>query len=134
MGRKIPLDSRCEYPAARLGLEILVSADMIRVGMGIINGIQNPAVPIQNLLNLLSRIPVIAAVDEISPAVLGNRKPHLCGTLDIIGMVRYLNQLIHFPFLPLSLSVISAPVIIIQNEEKDKTLIPRFFHKYLRYH
>ena len=81
---KSALDSRGEDTAACLGLQIFVSADVIRVGMGIVNGLQLPAPLVQKLPHPPARVLVVPAVDQADLCVVQPDQPDLRRALDII--------------------------------------------------
>ena len=82
-------------PAPRLALEIPVPADMVGVGVGIVDGGQVPAVFLHKLPGLAAGILVAAAVDEAHVRVVQPHKTNLGGTLHIIAAAGYLNKLVH---------------------------------------
>lgn len=61
---EITLYTRSKDAAAGLPLQVRISADMVGVGVGIVDNRQAPSVGIQDLLDFPSRILVIATVDE----------------------------------------------------------------------
>ena len=85
-------------PASGLPLEILIAADMVRVGMRVVNRGQMPFVGIEDLPQLSPRVLVVAAVDQADIAVIQADQADLRRTLDIIIPLGNLNQFIHrFP-------------------------------------
>ena len=78
-------------PAPRLALEIPVPADMVGVGVGIVDGGQVPAVFLHELPGLAAGVLVAAAVDETHVRVVQPHKTDLGGTLHIIAAAGYLN-------------------------------------------
>ena len=60
---EVTFDSRGKHPAACLLLQVLAAADMIRIGVGAVNCIQNPALSLQKLTKLPSGILVVSAVN-----------------------------------------------------------------------
>ena len=82
--------------AAGLALQIFVPADMIRVGVGVIDGRKLPAVGVQVLADLAPRVLVAAAVNEADPGVVKLHQADLGGALDIVTVgIRDLDQFVH---------------------------------------
>ena len=61
---KTPLDSLGKNLAACLGLQVLVTSDVVGIGMCIYDGFQRPPLAIQHLPHLAARVLVVAAVDQ----------------------------------------------------------------------
>ena len=80
-------------------LEQGIAAVVVGVGMGVEDGGQTPSLGVQNFLNLSSRVLVAAAVNEDSVGAVQFPDSHLGRALDVIGMLRSLNQFVHRDFL-----------------------------------
>jgi hypothetical protein len=85
MHGKVPLDPLREDVATRLRLQILVAADVVRVGVRVVDRAQAPAVRVQNLANLAPGVLVVSAVDEADVVSGELDKPDLRGALDVIA-------------------------------------------------
>lgn len=92
--RKGPLHAVGEDPAAGMVLQKAVSADVVRVGMGIEYAQQGPAVGVQHLPGPFSSVLAVAAVDQIG-ALGGTEDAQLGGAVDIKGVFTGLNQFVH---------------------------------------
>jgi len=88
MHGEVPLNARRKNIAARLRLQILVAADVIRIGMRVIDCAQPPAVCIENLADLAPCLLVVSAVDEANIVAIELDQPDLCGALDVVAAFR----------------------------------------------
>ena len=95
MPGEITLDSRCESLTAGLLLKVRISADMVGIGVGIVDGRQMPAVGIQNLPDLPSRVLVAAAVDEADIISLQPHQADLGRAPDITALLCDPHQFVH---------------------------------------
>ena len=93
---EIPLYAEGVHPAAGLLLQILVSPDMVGVGVGVVYGLQLPAVGVQDLPGLFPGVLVAAAVYQHGAVRPGAHQPYLGRALNVIGALRYLYQFVHF--------------------------------------
>ena len=93
--REVAVDPRGIDSASGLSLQVSVSADMVGVGVGVVDGGELPSVFVQNLPHLASGFLVISAVDEADFRVAELYKPDLGRTLDVVAMLRHLYQFIH---------------------------------------
>ena len=85
---------RIEGAAGLLG-EISVAADVVGVGVGVVNSVKRPALAVEMLAHLASSFLVVAAVDEHDMAVAGLNDADLCRTLDVIGVRRDRDEFVH---------------------------------------
>lgn len=85
-----PFYPACEYRAARLFLDILVSADMVGIAMGVDDALDAPSVLPGNLQNLLRGLLVVAAVDEIDLVVRLPIYANLRRAVDVVALRTYL--------------------------------------------
>lgn len=92
---EITLYTRSKDAAAGLPLQVRISADMVGVGVGIVDNRQAPAVGIQDLLDFPSRILVIATVDETDIIALQAHQTDLGRALYVVIAVRDLHQFVH---------------------------------------
>ena len=83
------------HAAARLALQIPVPADVVGMGMGVVDGRQAPAVFVQDLPGLAPCVLVAAAVDEAHVRVVQPHKADLGGTLHIVAAAGHLYQFVH---------------------------------------
>ena len=81
--------------AAGLLLQVMVAADVVGVGMGVVNGVQAPALGVENLAHLAAGFFVAAAVDEADVPLAEINEAHLGRALDGVGVRRHLNQFVH---------------------------------------
>ena len=81
--------------AASLFGEISVAANVVGVGMGVVDGVKRPALAVEMLAHLAPGFFVVAAVDEHDMAVAGLNDADLCRTLDVIGMRRDRDEFVH---------------------------------------
>ena len=89
------VDARGVDPAPGLPLQIAVAADVVRVGGGVVNGLERPAVSVQNLPDLPPCVLVAAAVDEADLLPLQPHQADVGGTFDVVGLLRELYQFVH---------------------------------------
>ena len=93
--------SKCGLDAWRVegavGLfgEISVAADVVGVGVGVVNSVKRPALAVEMLAHFAASFLVVAAVDEHDMAVAGLNDADLCRTLDVIGVRRDLDEFVH---------------------------------------
>ena len=95
MLREVPLDPRRKDVASRLGLQVFVAADVICVGMGIVDRLQRPAVGFKMLSDLFARILVVAAVDQAHLLLPRLHQTDLRRALDVIAVSSHLDQFVH---------------------------------------
>jgi len=81
--------------APGLSLQIPVAADVVSVGVGVVDGGEVPAVGVQNLPDFTPRVLIIAAVDQADLLPVQPHQPDLRRTLDVIALLRNLNQFVH---------------------------------------
>jgi hypothetical protein len=88
--------------AAGLFLQIRISADVVGVGVRIVDRSQMPAVRVQKLARPAARVLVAAAVDQADVRFVQPDKADLGGTLNIIAVFSHLRQLKHrvLPLIP----------------------------------
>jgi hypothetical protein len=90
ISNKSGLNPRGIDGAAGLLLEIAIPSGVVGVGVGIDNGPQCPPIGVENFLDLLPRLLVIAAVDEIDLRITEAVESHLGRTVDIVAVCTYL--------------------------------------------
>ncbi len=90
-------------PAPGLSLQIPISADVIRIGMGVEYSQKLPAVFLQNLTYSAPCILIVSAVNEIDTLFSCPVYADLGGTVDVIAGFAYLNQFVHERCLPVFL-------------------------------
>ena len=95
MPGKITLNSRRINFTACLSLQILIAADVIRIGMRIIDSFQRPFMFIQKLSDLPARVLVIPAVNQADFRIVQLYQSDFCRALYVIIMFRNLYQFIH---------------------------------------
>ena len=95
VAREIALDAGGIDPAAGLVLQVLVAADVVGVGVRVVDGGQMPAVLVEQLAHLASGLLVVAAVDEADVGVVEAHKTDLGGALDIVAVSGNLRQFVH---------------------------------------
>ena len=84
---KSTLNTGSIYLTSRLTLQVFVSADMIGIGVCIVDRRQFPIVLIQNSAYLASCVFIVSAVDQTHLVVVQFDKTDLRGTLYVIAMV-----------------------------------------------
>ena len=87
MAGKGALDPRGVDTASRLSLQISVAANMVGVGVGVVDGGQLPAVGVQMLADLAARVLIAAAVDETDLRALQPHQSDLRRALDIAAFI-----------------------------------------------
>ena len=95
VAREIALDAGGIDLAAGLVLQVLVAADVVGVGVRVVDGGQAPAVLVEQLAHLASGFLVVAAVDETDVGAVQAHETDLGGTLDIVAVSGYLIQFVH---------------------------------------
>ena len=102
MLRKVALHSGGENPAPCLLLEILISPDVVGIGVGVVDRGETPAVGIQNLPHLAPGILVAPAVNQADTVPLQANQADFGRTLDITASFCDLDQFVHdaLPSLP----------------------------------
>ena len=95
MPGKSSLDPLREDLASVLLLQIMIASDMIRMGMGIQNPLQMPALLVQDLSDPAAGILVAAAVDQIHFCFCFLINSDFRGTLDVITLFPRLDQFVH---------------------------------------
>ena len=89
------VDSRRVDPAARLSLQIPVPADVVGVGVGVVDRRQLPAVGVQHLPYPPPRVLVVAAVDQADVFLIQPEEADVGGALDVIRPLGKLYQFVH---------------------------------------
>ena len=95
VAREIALDAGGIDPAAGLVLQVLVAADVVGVGVRVVDGGQVPAVGVEDLAHLAPGLLVVAAVDEADVGAVQAHETDLGGALDIVAVSGYLIQFVH---------------------------------------
>ena len=85
------VDSRCKDFAPGLALQIPVAADVVSVGVGVVDGGEPPAVGVQKLTDFAASVLIIAAVDQANILAVQPHQPDLRRTLDVIASFRNLD-------------------------------------------
>ena len=116
MAGKSAVNPRSVYFAPSLTLQILVAADVVGIGMGVIDRGEPPAVGFQDLSDFTPRVLVVAAVDQANVLLVQLHQPDLGWTLDVIAPLCNLDQFIHDDNPPL--------VTWIEDGVIDRTLAP----------
>ena len=98
MTGEITLHTRGVDPAPSLLLQVVVPADVVGVGVGIVDSAQVPAVGFQDLAHLAPCVLVAAAVNEADIVPLQAHQTDLGRALDVITLFGNLDQLIHIAF------------------------------------
>ena len=78
-----------------LALQIAVAADVVGIGMGVVDGGQMPAVGVQQLPHLAACVLVVAAVNQADVCIVQLHKTHLGGALDIVAIADNVIQFVH---------------------------------------
>ena len=81
---KIPLYASCVNLAVCLSLQVFVAADMVGVGVGVVDGDQMPAIGVQMLAHLAARVLVAAAINEADVVVSETNQANFCRTFNIV--------------------------------------------------
>ena len=84
-----------DIPCIRSALEILVAANVIRVGVGVVNRSKPSSMCVKDLPDLSSGVLVITAVDQAYVPVVQSDEPDLCRALNVIVPFGNLYQFIH---------------------------------------
>ena len=92
---KRAVDSRRVDPTARLSLQIPVPADVVGVGVGVVDRRQLPAVGVQHLPYPPPRVLVVAAVDQADVFLIQPEEADVGGALDVIRPLGKLYQFVH---------------------------------------
>ena len=87
MVRKIALDPRRINPASGLPLQIFVAADVVGIGVRVVDGSELPAVRVKNLADLAAGVLVVPTVDEADVLPVQADEADLRGALDVIAAV-----------------------------------------------
>ena len=95
MPREAAFHPRRIYPAACLPLQVAVAADMIRIGMGIVDRLKLPPVRIKKLPYLPAGILIASAIYEADCIAVQPDQPHLGRALYVIAASRSLHQFEH---------------------------------------
>ena len=95
MLRKVALHSGGENPAPRLPLEILIPPDVVRIGVGVVDRGETPAVGVQNLPHLAPGVLIAPAVNQADTVPLQANQADFGRTLDITASVCDLDQFVH---------------------------------------
>ena len=95
MTGKVAFDTRCIDFAPGLLLQILIAADMVGMGMGVIDGRKPPSVCIEQLADFSAGILVISTVDQANIRLVQLDQSDFCGTLYVIIPLGNLNQFVH---------------------------------------
>ena len=98
--REIALDAGGVDLAAGLVLQVLVAADVVGVGVRVVDGGQMPAVGVEDLAHLAPGLLVVAAVDEADVGVVQAHEADLGRALDVVAVSGHLGQFIHGGVLP----------------------------------
>ncbi len=104
--RKGAFDAWRIDPAAGAVLKKSAATDVIRVGMGNVNGLQLPVIPVQHLAYFSSRFLVAAGIDQHDPCIIQLIQTHSGRRLNGPGPSFYMLEFIH----ALSFSSFSFPV------------------------
>ena len=81
--------------AAGLALKVLIAADVVGVGMGVIDGTQFPAVAVQHLTHPSSGVLVVAAVNQAHFSLTQLHQTDLGRALDVVAVWGHWDQFIH---------------------------------------
>ena len=100
VAREIALDAGGVDLAAGLVLQVLVAADVVGVGVRVVDGSQVPAVGVEDLAHLAPGLLVVAAVDEADVGVVQAYEADLGRALDVVAVSGHLGQFIHGGVLP----------------------------------
>src|SRR5699024_1191147 len=94
--------------AAGLFLQISVAADVVGIGVGMVDGSQVPAVGVENLAHLAPGILIVAAVYEANLAVPQLHQADFGGTFNIIAPAGHMLQFKHPYFSSLGIIAFSC--------------------------
>ena len=94
--------------AAGLFLQISVAADVVGIGVGMVDGSQVPAVGVENLAHLAPGILIVAAVYEANLAVPQLHQADFGGTFNIIAPAGHMLQFKHPHFSSLDIIAFSC--------------------------
>ena len=87
MPSKVAVDTgRIDF-APGLLLQILIAADMVGVGMGVVDGGETPIVSIQNLAHLAACILVISGINQANIGAIQPHKSNFRRALNIIAVL-----------------------------------------------
>lgn len=100
VARERPLDPGSKNAAAGAFLQKPVSADMVRVRMGVDDRPQTPPFSFQNPERPFAGVPVVAAVDQADVRPVQQADADLRRTIDIPAAFSGANQFIHRAFPP----------------------------------
>ena len=90
-------------PTSGLLHQIFVAADVVRIGMGVDDGVKRPLLPFQNLAHLASGILIIAAVNQTDFLIINEIHTYFDRTVNIETSGTGLNQFIHGISLPFTI-------------------------------
>ncbi len=93
--RKGAFHARRIDPAAGAVLKKSAATDVIRVGMGNVNGRQLPVIPVQHLVNFSSGFLVAAGIDQHDPCIIQLIQSHSGRRLNGPGPSFYMREFIH---------------------------------------
>jgi len=95
VAREIALDAGGVDLAAGLVLQVLVAADVVGVGVRVVDGGQVPAVGVEDLAHLAPGLLVVAAVDQADVFLIQPEEADVGGALDVIRPLGKLYQFVH---------------------------------------
>ena len=73
--------------APGLALQILIAADVVSVGVGVVDGGKPPAVGFQKLPHLTPCVLIVAAVNQANVLLVQLHQPNFCWTLDVVTLL-----------------------------------------------
>ena len=85
------VDSRRVDFTPGLALQIPVAADVVSVGVGVVDGGEPPAVGVQKLTDFAARVFIVTAVDQADVLHIQSHQSDLRRTLDVIASFRNLD-------------------------------------------
>ena len=92
---EVAFDARGIDAAFGLTLQIAVAANVVGIGMSIVDGGQAPSIGVQQLPHLTPGIFIVAAVDQAYIRIVQLHQSHFGGTLDIVAAALDMIQFVH---------------------------------------
>ena len=87
MTGKDAVNSRSVDFAPGLSLQILIAANMVSIGVGVVDGREPPAAGVEKLPDFSSGILVVATVNQANILLVQLHQPNFGRTLDVISFV-----------------------------------------------